>query len=114
MGGSLWLKKPSDFKRVFKGGKRFTSPHFVLYVCKSPFPSGVRLGVSILKSHVKLATRRNRLRRVAKELFRKGLAENFSGYDFAIRSRSKNLGGKVDNVSVELKELYEKFVDLCN
>ena len=114
MGNNPWLKKPSDFRRVFREGKRFVSPHFVLYVreCSSPQEPGAKLGVSLLKGHIKLATRRNKLRRVAKELFRKELAERFLGHTFIVRSKSKSLDEKTDNLSAEIKGLYEKFAGL--
>ena len=81
------LKKPADFKKVFKEGKRFLAPCFVLYMRKTA-GAEIRLGVSISKSHFKLATRRNRLRRVAKEMFKKEVAPRLAGYDFVITSRA--------------------------
>lgn len=81
------LKKPSDFKRVFKEGRRFSSPHFVLYVRESELPTA-RLGVSIAKRHFRLATRRNKIRRVAKELFRKELSARPKKRDFVVASRA--------------------------
>ena len=101
------LKKSSDFKRARKEGKGFRSPHFVLYVCKNSLGSGPRLGVSILKRHIKLATRRNKLRRIAQELFRKELAPGLGGCDFVITSRRRFDGREPFDNAAELKKLME-------
>ena len=98
------LKKPSDFKRVFKEGRRFSGPHFVLYVYKSGLPAA-RIGVSIAKRHFNLATRRNKIRRVAKELFRKEIAPCAKGRDFVIASRARYQGGNVEKALMEVRGL---------
>lgn len=81
------IRKPSDFRKTYKEGRRFSSPHFVLYERQNNLPYA-RVGVSISKSHFRLATRRNRLRRIAKELFRKDVAARNPGRDFVLASRS--------------------------
>ena len=84
----LRLKRASDFKKAFKKGIRTVNPHFVLYVCENGLQQP-RFGVSIAKKHCKLATRRNRLRRIAKELFRQKIAPEGRGCDYVITSRAK-------------------------
>lgn len=98
------LKKTPDFKKAFREGKRFLSPHFVLYIHKNSltFP---RLGVSISKGHFKFATRRNRLRRVATGVFRTQINPDLSGYDFVVASRRNTPGISIKQATEELREL---------
>lgn len=100
----LRLKKPSEFKVIFKEGKRFFSPHFVLFMRNSGLPAA-RLGVSISKRHFKLATTRNRLRRVAKEFFREEISPNFKGCDFVIASKANFPHKNVNDIAKEVKNL---------
>lgn len=96
------LKKTPEFKKVYKEGKRFVSPRFVLYMRESTLPDS-RLGVSLSKSHFKLATRRNRLRRVTKELFKEKIFPFLKGYDFVLASRGGSQKAKQDTVENDLK-----------
>jgi len=100
----LRLRKPPEFKRVFRAQQRIVSPHFVLYGRKNTL-TGSRLGVSISKSHCKLATRRNRLRRVAQELFRKEISPVVKGADFVITSRKNAVAKGITEAVKEIKEL---------
>ncbi|OGW74817.1 MAG: ribonuclease P protein component [Omnitrophica bacterium RBG_13_46_9] len=98
------LRKSSDFRKIFKEGKRFLSPHFVLYIRENS-SSTTRTGVSILKGHFKLATRRNRLRRIAKELFRKEVIPFVQGYDLVITSRAGLPHSNAGEAENEIKNL---------
>ena len=100
----LRLKRSSEFRKVFKEGKRFLSPHFVLYMQKNESPTS-RLGVSIARRHFKLATRRNRLRRVAKESFREDLTPRLKGHDFVIASRRNFAGKNIKEPTEEIRRL---------
>ena len=103
----LRIKSPSDFKKTFKEGRRFLSPRFVLYMRKNALKTA-RIGVSISKSHFKLATRRNRLRRIAKELFRKEIAPNLKGYDLVVASRAYSKSSNFNEIIKGLKALILK------
>jgi len=98
------LKKPDDFKNVFKKGKRLIEPYFVLYTLKNALPES-RLGVSIAKAHFKLATRRNRLRRVARELFRKTIFPSIKGHDFVLTSRAGYSKPDLKEALINIKRL---------
>lgn len=109
------LRKPADFKKVFRGGKRFSSPHFALYMYKDALDKAclpdrqagrqARIGISISKRHFKLATRRNRLRRIAKEWFKRELSPSFKGYDFVVASRRAFPGSNINEAVREMKQL---------
>jgi len=102
---NLRLKKPSDFKKTFKEGKRRLAPHFVVYRRENTL-SCLRVGVSISKRHFKHATKRNRLRRVATELFRTEISPHLrSGYDFVVTSRASRDQATFNKKVDELKNL---------
>lgn len=63
-----------QFQAVFQEGRRLTSPHLRLFV---HLPTGAmqpRLGVAVSKKVDKRAVGRNRLKRLARELFRRARA----------------------------------------
>jgi len=64
-----------------------------------------RVGVSLAKRHFKLATGRNRLRRIAKELFRTEINPRASGYDFVVASRPSRFRSTPGEAAKELKQL---------
>ncbi len=66
---SLRLLAAAEFQRVWKTGKRLSSPSLTLVSCDNSlgYP---RLGISISKKYVPLAVNRNRLKRLARETFR--------------------------------------------
>jgi ribonuclease P protein component len=97
----LRLKRPSEFKKTFKEGERLLGSCFVLYARKTDSPHA-RLGVSISKAHFKLATQRNRLRRVAKEVFKKEISPYFASLDVVIASRH---GGKEKGIAEAARAL---------
>jgi len=99
------IRKPSDFRKAYKEGRRFLSPHFVLYVRRNNLPHHARIGVSISKGQFKLATRRNRLRRIVKESFRKGMASRGRGYDFVVASRPGRRSSDIKQAARELQSL---------
>jgi len=101
------LKRPADFKKTYKEGRRFRSPHFVLYVRENP-GHVARLGVSIAKAHAKLASRRNRLRRVAKETFRTELLKKLDGYNVVVSLRYGAGQIAAGVIEEELKELLRR------
>src|SRR5262245_24343288 len=63
------LSKSSDFKRIFSKGKRTATPLFVIYSLPNRLPFS-RLGIQV-KSRIGTAVRRNRIKRVVREVFRK-------------------------------------------
>ena len=103
-GKALSLRKPADFRKAFKEGKRFLSPHFVLYRRESGLPAA-RIGISIAKRHSKLAVRRNRLRRIAREVFRTEICSHSEGSDFVLASRSPWPAASAKAAAKEVKDL---------
>jgi len=98
------IKKTPEFKKIFKEGRRLKGPHFVLYIQKNAL-GAARLGFAISKNHCKLATRRNRLRRVAKEFFRQEIGHYFKGYDIVVASRAVCGKQDIKKAAKDIKEL---------
>lgn len=98
------LRAPSDFRKTYKEGKRVLSPHFVLYIRENSLAKA-RIGVAIAKKHFNLAINRNRLRRVAKELFRKKPAACFEGCDIVVASRRTLLKPNMNEAEKELRKI---------
>lgn len=74
------IKKQADFKKLFSKGKRLYSPSLtVLY-----FPSKkTRMGISVGKKHGK-ACKRNKIKRLIREAFRKNVPFLKGTYSFII------------------------------
>jgi len=97
---------------VFKEGRRITSPHFALYIKENQLPTA-RLGVSVAKIHFKLATRRNKIRRKAREHFRKESGRAYKGYDFVLASKAAHPGSNIRLALRELKDLFLRVKNTC-
>ena len=74
------LNNPQDFKRCFQNGKRVKNRAFVLYFVENGgLPA--RFGVNIAKSKIKKAVERNKIKRVAREAFRR---KHLEGLDIVL------------------------------
>lgn len=80
------ILKTKDFTEIYKKGRSFRRDFCILY-CR---PNGLghrRIGFSISSRNIKRATRRNRIRRVFREVYRNGRAGLANGIDmvFVVR-----------------------------
>jgi ribonuclease P protein component len=62
------LRRPSEYQRVFRHGKKLVAPMFVLYILSGSEPYS-RLGMAVSK-RVGNAVIRNHVKRLIRELFR--------------------------------------------
>jgi len=93
------LLKSRDFIKVYKNGRAFRSEWLTVYCMRNG--SGVtRLGFSISSSIVKLAARRNRIRRISREIFRKRKKGFVRGFDLVI-SIKKDPGPVIEYYKLE-------------
>ena len=104
------LKQDRDFARVYNEGRKLFSPHFVLYISRGSMLYS-RLGVAISRTHIKLATHRNRLRRVAKAFFRKNFIDN-QYHQLKDLSRDMVLASRGKQERYPLKELETEIIHL--
>jgi ribonuclease P protein component len=58
-----------DYDAVFSHAKKFTQRNFLLLVSKNKYDYA-RLGIIVAKKKVKLAVKRNRIKRITRESFR--------------------------------------------
>lgn len=64
------LRASAEFQAVFKGGRRLSSPQLKLHAHVRAEATAPRLGVAVSKKVDKRAVGRNRIKRLARELFR--------------------------------------------
>ncbi|MCZ6828324.1 MAG: ribonuclease P protein component [Gammaproteobacteria bacterium] len=64
------LRNAADYKRVFDAADSRASHKHLLLLGRYNHQPQCRLGLVIAKKHVKLAARRNRIKRVTREFFR--------------------------------------------
>ena len=106
---ALSLKNSKDFKRVLKEGKAAKSPHFVLYSTKGASDNS-RLGIRISSASIRLATRRNRIKRKAREFWKKA----FSGFnqpkDFVLITKRNTDKLSKETIYKEVSNIFHKFI----
>lgn len=96
------LKKNFEYRRAYEKGTSYRDGVFVLTVFKKDGGEN-KLGTSIGSSKIRLASRRNRLKRLIKEVFRLNKANLKKGpYDIIV-SVKKSLNGKIDYSLIEKK-----------
>ena len=64
------LLNAKDYSRVFDGAEAKASHKHLLLLAKTNNEPGHRLGLVIAKKNVRLAVERNRIKRIAREVFR--------------------------------------------
>lgn len=64
------LLKAADFQAVFSGTEKRISRRYYLVLFRRNQGVGPRLGMVVARKNIRLATRRNRIKRVARETFR--------------------------------------------
>lgn len=67
---ALRLLTPADFKPVFDGADLRVSSKELLILARVNLLNRPRLGLVIAKKHIRLATQRNRIKRIVRESFR--------------------------------------------
>jgi ribonuclease P protein component len=82
---AMRMNRPGDFSRVFRQGKRIGGGGLTILTVENTvgYP---RLGLAIAKKHVKLASHRNRYKRMIRESFRQHQSA-FSNIDIVVLSR---------------------------
>jgi len=63
------LRRPDEFRRVYDRRRSVSDGWLIVYACENGLPH-LRVGLSVPKKKVALATQRNRLRRLYREAFR--------------------------------------------
>ncbi|MGB1648173.1 MAG: ribonuclease P protein component [Cycloclasticus sp.] len=100
------LNTPSEYASVFKGAKRSTDGLFTVLAKKSAVPEA-RLGLAIAKKSVKKAVKRNLIKRIIRESFRRNKAD-LSGYDFVVLSRQNAATANKKQLAVSIEKHWKK------
>jgi ribonuclease P protein component len=79
------MNHPRDYSRVFRQAKRIGGGGLTILTVENSV-GHPRLGLAIAKKHVKLASQRNRLKRIIRESFRQHQSA-FSSIDIVVLSR---------------------------
>jgi len=79
------LDNSLDFNNCFLRGKRTSKHAFMIHYLENDLEYG-RLGIRIAKKKIKKAVERNRIKRIAREVFRKG---KFKGIDMVLVLRNE-------------------------
>ncbi len=100
------LKKSSEYQRAYKKGTRYVTRHFVFYLYdRGSDGLGVRLGITVTKK-VGKAVRRNRIKRLIREVVRHRWKElNKGDMDIVILPKRGISIEKLTSLSVE-EELF--------
>lgn len=83
---AMRMNSPRDFSRVFRQAKRTSGSGLTILTAENSvgYP---RLGLAVAKKHLKLATRRNRLKRIVRESFSQRQL-TFANIDIVVLTRS--------------------------
>jgi len=79
------MNNPRDYSRVFRQAKRVSGTGLTILTVDNSV-GHPRLGLAIAKKHIKLANRRNRLKRIIRESFRQHQSD-FSNIDIVVLTR---------------------------
>ena len=79
------LDNSLDFSNCFLQGKRTSTHAFMIHYLENDLEYG-RLGIRIARKKIKKAVERNRIKRIAREVFRNG---NFNGIDMVLVLRNE-------------------------
>jgi ribonuclease P protein component len=102
--GKNRIRKSYDFREVFKKGNTYTTRNFIVH-CNNTSLGYPRLGVVIGKKLFASAVKRNRLKRIIREVFRKN-KHQFNSLDVVIVANKKS--AETLNYNNTRKEICDK------
>lgn len=100
------LKKRYEFRQVQLNGRRIHTPHFLIVVLPNT-SSHTRLGITVTKK-VGNAVQRNRIKRVAREVFRRNRSLFPAGHDVVLIAKRGATDLDYDSLLGELRGAAKK------
>lgn len=104
---TVTLRKKKDFKNVFDQGRVFVSKTFVAHITENSFHHN-RFGFVVSKK-TGHAVRRNRAKRLMREVVRQNGMNMKKGYDIVLIARSALIGKKYIDVEKDFIHMIRKF-----
>ena len=101
------LKNNNDFKRVYEQGKKIVSSSFVLYLDRDSKRQYRRLGIIASKKNVGNAVKRNRCKRLVRELFRRNKDKFPPGSDVIVVIKRDMVGKQYAELEEELYSIHQ-------
>jgi ribonuclease P protein component len=100
------LTRPSDYRSVFQSGRRSADAHFVI-ISRANGLDGARLGLAISARHIASAVKRNTVKRVIRESFRRHRAA-LGGLDIVVMAQSGTGRADKRTLAASLSRLWTK------
>ena len=108
-GKSRRLLNARDYSRVFDGAEARASHQHFLLLARSNNEPGHRLGLVVAKKNVRLAVQRNRVKRIAREVFRQ-LPDSEPALDVILLARRGLDQLDNDELSTILQQQWRKLI----
>ncbi|MDD3575514.1 MAG: ribonuclease P protein component [Halothiobacillus sp.] len=105
------LRRPDEYKRTLTSGKRVHCELLMAVVTPNPTNSP-RLGLAIAKRQVRLAHERNRVKRIARDYFRRHLAE-WPSFDCVVMAKAGIENVSNPELQIMMKQLFDKVAARC-
>ncbi len=102
------LRHPEAFQVLYRQGKRFFSPHWML-ISSANSLNHARLGMTVPKKTAKLAVERNRLKRLSREVFR-SQQERLPAVDLLFHYRQADKTAQNTSTREELESLCKQLI----
>ncbi len=106
---SFRLRKNSDFQRLYKTGRRFSTPNLALYYLPSNLEYS-QVGFVVSKKVSKSAVVRNNLRRRASAIIEQQYHKIYQPFKMIILIRKNYTGLTPEDLNSELSKLVSKVV----
>ncbi len=103
----FYLKKNSDFQKVYHRGRSVSDRKLVMYVMKSDHPDLTRIGISVSKK-VGNSVVRHRVKRLIREAYRLNRSDIENGYDIVVIARNEAKNRNYHEIEESFLHLTEK------
>lgn len=111
-GRDLRLTQAGQFKKVFDGATRVGNRWLTLLAVANPDSASPRLGMAIAKRRIRLAHRRNRLKRIVRESFRHH-QHQLGGLDCVVLAGNAAQSADAAQLRRAIDELWPRIVKRC-
>ncbi|MCH8029428.1 MAG: ribonuclease P protein component [Candidatus Dadabacteria bacterium] len=100
------LRKSSEFETVLRKGRRLNSSHYVIYCHRNSF-GYPRLGTIVSAKRCGGAVKRNRIKRVLREVFRLN-KHIFDSYDVVVLAKGDSHKLDLETATDDIGKLFER------